>query len=165
MKFEGVYIRSDLIPTLQKIWAKHGNIAERSIVRSKNMLACALESLAEVIKILQSSSGNSLTKSQYDYTSSVLMDLLQLHFKVEWLVPYVEKARNLYRSKPLIYGLTELEKNIARVEGMQVKLVKELKNLEKVRNELKEEKSLLSQKIQIKEHEYDLNQCIGEGLL
>lgn len=128
--FEGVYIRSNLVPALQKIWAKHGNIVEGSSVHSKDMLACILESLAKVIIILQSSSGRTLTKSQCDYAYSVLLDLLQAHLKVEWLVPFVEKARVLYQSKPLIDGLAEIDENIARAEEMKVKCIKELASLE-----------------------------------
>lgn len=164
MKFEGVYIRSDLVPTLQKVWVKHGNIIEGSSVHSEDMLACTLESLATVIIILQSNSGRTLTKSQCDYTNSVLMDLLQVRFKVQWLVPFVEKATALHQSKPLIDGLTEIDKKIALFEEKKAKFVEELTTMEEVQKELKEEKKLLSEKIPIKEHDH-LDQCIGEGLL
>lgn len=46
VKFEGMNIRPNLFPTLQKIWSKHGNIVENSLISNGDNIARLLESLA-----------------------------------------------------------------------------------------------------------------------
>ncbi|XP_021762678.1 F-box protein SKIP23-like [Chenopodium quinoa] len=160
--FEGVDIKSDLVSTLQKIWAKHGNVVEG--VQSKDMLKCVLKSLAKAVIILQSSSGRTLSKEQCSDLSSVLMDLKRLQLRVEWLEPFVEKAIKLHQSKPMVDALEDLEKYIARTKEMKIKFTKELANLEEVEKELEEDKTLISKEIPIV-GQIDLDQCIGDGML
>lgn len=91
-KFQGVDVSSELVPVLKKIWDKYGNIIEGHVVRSNGLLTWALESLANIIIILQKITGDSLNNSQAEYLNSTLVDLQLMHFRLEWLVPFVEKA-------------------------------------------------------------------------
>ncbi|XP_074285264.1 uncharacterized protein LOC141610872 isoform X2 [Silene latifolia] len=65
--FEGFDIRPDLVPTLQKIWQKHGNILENSAVRSDDIIARGLESLATIVRILGDNSALSLNDRLKNY--------------------------------------------------------------------------------------------------
>ncbi|XP_056685155.1 uncharacterized protein [Spinacia oleracea] len=97
VKFEGFDIRSSLVPVLQNVWSRHGNIVENSIIRSGDLIAKALESLANVILILEGNSVRSLNDCQVDKLGSTLSDLRCFHFKVDWLVPCVENAIELHK--------------------------------------------------------------------
>ncbi|KAL2935716.1 F-box protein SKIP23 [Bienertia sinuspersici] len=157
--FEGVKIRSNLLPTLQTIWAKQGNILEESRIRNGDLLAKALESLATAFLILKNSSGRSLTKIQADYLDSTLCDLQQMHFKVDWLTPFVEKALAVYKSKPLIDSLKEFDEAKIRAQETKLKVLDELAKLD----EVEEDREFIFEKIPVLES-VDLDQCLGEGL-
>uniref|UniRef100_A0A803L8B9 KIB1-4 beta-propeller domain-containing protein n=1 Tax=Chenopodium quinoa TaxID=63459 RepID=A0A803L8B9_CHEQI len=98
-KFQGIDVSSNLVPVLQKIWDKHGNIIKGHIVQSNSLLTWALESLANMIIILQKNTGDSLNNSQADYLNSTLADLQLMKFRLDWLVPFVERAVAVHKSK------------------------------------------------------------------
>ncbi|KAH9621667.1 hypothetical protein KSS87_013990 [Heliosperma pusillum] len=98
-KFEGLDIRSDLDPSLHNIWRKHGNIIKDSILRSAEIVARALESLATMVRILEDNLAQSLSDSQADYLSSTLSDLKCIRFKVYWLSSFVDKALKIHKTK------------------------------------------------------------------
>uniref|UniRef100_A0A803MFT6 KIB1-4 beta-propeller domain-containing protein n=1 Tax=Chenopodium quinoa TaxID=63459 RepID=A0A803MFT6_CHEQI len=98
-KFFGVDVSSHLIPILQKIWDKCGNIIEGHVVNSGSLLTWALESLAKMIIFLENNEGRSLDDSQADYLNSVLLDLRLMHFKLDWLMPSVEKVLAPHKNK------------------------------------------------------------------
>ncbi|XP_021733493.1 uncharacterized protein LOC110700284 isoform X2 [Chenopodium quinoa] len=77
VKFQGVDIRPDLLPILQKVWEKYEDV-EGSRLQSCDIKAAALESLAKMI------------------------------LKVDWLVPFVEKALSLQKQKHLETIMLEL---------------------------------------------------------
>ncbi|XP_021753885.1 F-box protein SKIP23-like [Chenopodium quinoa] len=107
--FEGLEVSPDLIPVLQKIWAKYGNIIEDHAVCSIGLLTWALESLAKMIVILQDNTRASLNESQADYLRSTLVDLQSMNFKLDWLVPYVERAIALHNNNEQVEAMLELE--------------------------------------------------------
>ncbi|XP_074285266.1 uncharacterized protein LOC141610875 [Silene latifolia] len=146
-KFEGLEIRSDLIPTLQKIWQKHGNIIKDSIVRSGDIVARALESLAIMVRILEDNPAQSLSDSQADYLTSTLSDLRNICFKVYWLVSFVEKALKVHRSKPLVESLNNLSQLSSQVKERRAILLDEVAKLNEEENKLKEEMGKISKMI------------------
>ncbi|KAL2902036.1 F-box protein SKIP23 [Bienertia sinuspersici] len=107
--FEGLDLSPDLIPVLHKIWVKHGNIIENNVIASNGLMTWALESLANMILILQSNTGTSLNEVQAEYLKSTLIDLQSMNFRLGWLVPYVEKALTLYKNKEQIDTIAKLE--------------------------------------------------------
>ncbi|KNA10274.1 hypothetical protein SOVF_145910 [Spinacia oleracea] len=102
-KFQGVDVRSDFFPYLRKIWKMH-DFFEDHAVRSNGLLTWALESLAKMMIILQNNMGKGkgkspLNESQAEYLTSTLVDLQSMQFRLDWLVPIVEKALSRYKSK------------------------------------------------------------------
>ncbi|XP_074316221.1 uncharacterized protein LOC141652585 isoform X2 [Silene latifolia] len=157
--FEGINVKSNLIPTLQKIWGKYGNIIEGSIIRNANIIASALESLATTVIILQSNSGHTLSKDQADYMSSALCDLQQMKFNVNWLVPFVEKAIAVHKSRPLINALKDFDKAKAQAEEMKMKVLDELAKLDEVEEDI----VFVSERLSgLKSMDFDL--ILGDGL-
>ncbi|XP_074285270.1 uncharacterized protein LOC141610877 [Silene latifolia] len=146
-KFEGLDVRSDLVPTLQKIWRKHGNITKDSIVRSGDIVARALESLATMVQILEDNPAQSLSDIQADYLTSTLSDLRNICFKVYWLVSFVEKALEVHRSKPLVESLNNLSQLSSQAKERRAILLSELANLNEEENKLKEEMAKVSKRI------------------
>ncbi|KNA10272.1 hypothetical protein SOVF_145890 [Spinacia oleracea] len=119
-KFLGVDVSSHLVPILQKIWTKHGNITEGHVVTSNYLLTWALESLAKIIIILQSDPGRSLDDSQAKYLKSTIRDLQLMGFKLDWLVPFVEKALLLHKNKVIMeleMAKSKLQTELREVEG------------------------------------------------
>ncbi|KAH9615453.1 hypothetical protein KSS87_021368 [Heliosperma pusillum] len=162
-KFEGFDIRSDLVPTLQKIWQKHGNIVENSIMRNRDINARALESLATMVRLLEDNTAHSLSDSQADYLASTLSDLRCICLKVYWLVPYVQKAIKVYKSKSSVESLNNLSQLSSQVKKRKAIVLDELAQLGTEENKLKEEMEKVSQLIpfcgQIK-----LEEPLGAGL-
>ncbi|XP_074285277.1 uncharacterized protein LOC141610880 [Silene latifolia] len=148
-KFEGLDIRSDLIPTLQKIWRKHGNIIKYSIVRNSDIIAKALESLATMVRILEDNSPQSLSDSQADYLSSTLPDLRCIGFRVDWLACFIEKALKVHTSKGkgLLESLNNLRQSRSKVKDRKIILRDELTKLNDEENKLKEEMAKVSKMI------------------
>ncbi|KAK9666280.1 hypothetical protein RND81_14G173800 [Saponaria officinalis] len=146
-KFEGFDIRSDLVPILQKIWRKHGNVIEHSTMRSGHIIANALESLATMVQLLENNSVQSLNDSQADYLSSTLSDLKIMGFKVHWLVTFVEKAVKLHKSKALVDSLNKLKDLSSQVKERRVNLLDEVAKLTDVGNKLKKEMAKVSKLI------------------
>lgn len=72
---------------------------EVHLVNSDSLLTWALESLAKIIIILQKDSGRSLDDAQAIYLDSILLDLELMHFKIDWLVPFIEKNKVLMLPK------------------------------------------------------------------
>ncbi|XP_074285281.1 uncharacterized protein LOC141610883 isoform X2 [Silene latifolia] len=138
-KFEGLDVRSDLVPTLQKIWRKHGNITKDSIVRSNDIIARALESLATVVQILEDNLAESLSDSQADYLSTTLSDLKCIRFKVCWLVSFVEKALKIHKSKDLMESLNNLSQLSSQIKERKSVILDEVAKLNEEENKLKEE--------------------------
>ncbi|KAL9232053.1 hypothetical protein vseg_007200 [Gypsophila vaccaria] len=138
-KFEGFEVRADSIPTLQKIWQKHGNIVENSTMRSGDIIARALESLVTIVQILDNNSVESLSDFQADYLSSTMSDLKVMRFKVEWLSSFVEKAVKLHKSKPLVDSLNKLSQLSSQVKERRAILLDKVANLTDEENKLKKE--------------------------
>ncbi|XP_056684587.1 uncharacterized protein [Spinacia oleracea] len=165
IKFEGLDIKPSLVPTLQKIWSKHGNIIEDSVMCNGDMIARALESLATMVLILEGNSVRSLSDCQVDYLSSALSDLKCMRFKVDWLIPCVEKAVGLYKSKPVIETLNKLSQLEDQAKERRSNLLAELDKLDGIQKELKEDKANLSKMISFSgEVDMDLDIPLGGGL-
>ncbi|KAH9615455.1 hypothetical protein KSS87_021370 [Heliosperma pusillum] len=163
-RFEEFDIRPDLVPTLQKIWQKHGNILENSAVRSDDIIARGLESLATMVRILSDNSALSLNDSQANYLVSTLSDLRYIRFKVDWLVPFVEKAEKLHKSKPLVESLNNLSQLSSQAKERRAMLLDELTKLDVEENQRKEEMAKVSKMIpfcgQVK-----FDELLGTGLI
>ncbi|KAH9615456.1 hypothetical protein KSS87_021371 [Heliosperma pusillum] len=163
-KFEGFDVRPDLVPTLQKIWQKHGNILEYSAVRSYDMISRGLESLATMVLILGDNSAMSLSDTQANYLVSTLSDLGYIRFKVDWLIPFVEKAEKLHKSKPLLESLNTLNQLSSQAQERRPMLLDELTKFDVELNKLKEKTAKVSKMIcfygQVK-----LDEPLGTGLL
>ncbi|XP_056686227.1 uncharacterized protein [Spinacia oleracea] len=165
IKFEGLDIKPSLVPTLQKIWSKHGNIIENSLMSNGDMKARALESLATVVLILEGNSVRSLSDCQVDYLSSALSDLKCIRFEVDWLVPFVKKAVGLYKNKPLIESLNKLSQLDDQAIERRARLLEELAKLDEMRKELKEDQANLTKMISFSgEVDLDLDIPLGGGL-
>lgn len=156
-------ISPDLVPILQKVWAKHGNILEGSNVHSKFMISCALESLAKVVIILEGNSGTTLTEAQCNDMTSTMWDLRHLSLRVEWLVPFVEKAVALHISKPMIAALAELDKAIARANAMKMKVSDDLANMDELVKALEKDRICIFERMPIP-GPINLDQCLAKGL-
>ncbi|XP_074285265.1 uncharacterized protein LOC141610874 [Silene latifolia] len=139
IKFEGLDIRSDFVPSLQKIWRKHGNIIKDSILRSGDIVARALESLATMVQILENNPVLSLSDSQADYISSTLSDLKNIRFNVNWLVSFVEKAIKVHNNKSSVEALNNLSQLSSKVKERRAILLEELAKFNEQENKLKEE--------------------------
>ncbi|XP_074285278.1 uncharacterized protein LOC141610881 [Silene latifolia] len=161
-KFEGYDIRSDLVQTLQKIWQKHGNIIKDRTVSSRDIVARALESLATMVRILEDNPARSLSDDQADYLSSTLSDLEYIHFNVCWLVPFVEKALLVHKSKPLVESLNNLNQLNSEVEERKAILLDEIAKLYEKQNKLKEEIAKVSKMIPFS-GQVNLDEPIGVG--
>ncbi|KAH9615457.1 hypothetical protein KSS87_021372 [Heliosperma pusillum] len=146
-KFEGLDIRSDLVQTLQKIWQKHGNIIKDCTVRSVDIVARALESLATMVRILEDNSAQSLSDGQADYLSSTLSDLKCIRFKVSWLVSFVEKVLLVHKSKPFVESLNNLSQLSSQVDERKTILLDKVPKLDEEQNKLKEEMAKVSENI------------------
>lgn len=155
--FHGKEVKPELVPVLEKVWAKHGNILEGSAIRSSDTITMASESVAKVINILQNTSASNLSEEQMEYLVSTLSDLQLMQLKVDWLSPFVEKAVALYKSRQLAVALMELEKAKAHVEELKLKLLAE------------SEKPDSGLKIAVVETlsasgPIDFDKCLGEGV-
>ncbi|XP_074285283.1 uncharacterized protein LOC141610884 [Silene latifolia] len=162
-KFEGLDIRSDLVPALQKIWRKHGNVTTDSIVRSSDIIARALESLAIMVHILEDNLAESLSDSQAEYLSSTLSDLKCLRFKVYWLVSFVEKALKVHKGKDLVESLNNLSQLSSQVKERKSVILDELAKLNDEENRLKEERAKVSKMIPLY-GQVKFDEPIGVGL-
>ncbi|KNA10276.1 hypothetical protein SOVF_145930 [Spinacia oleracea] len=111
-KFQGADVSSNLVP-----------------VRSNDLLTWALESLAKMVIILQKNTGESLDDSQAEYLKLSLVDLQTLHFRLDWMVPFVERALAIHKSKCQKIIVTDLEKR-------KSKLLAELHELEQMEKTL-----------------------------
>ncbi|XP_021762794.1 uncharacterized protein LOC110727541 [Chenopodium quinoa] len=163
VKFEGLEIRSNLLPTLQKVWSKHGNLIENITIRNGDIVSRALESLASAVLILEENPVRTLTDSQADYLSSTLSDLRSMQFKVDWLVPFVEKAVELHKSKLLMDSLDKLGHCKAQVAQKKSKLLEEVAALDKLADELEEEIAGVSKVVSLYGN-VDLGKPLGGGL-
>ncbi|XP_074299796.1 F-box protein SKIP23-like [Silene latifolia] len=90
-KFRGVNVRSDVIPILEKIWDKYGDVIQNHVVQSDGLLRWALETLAKMVVLLQTNSAQSFSNSQAAFLSATIKDLMHLQFQLNWLLPFVEK--------------------------------------------------------------------------
>ncbi|KAL2902037.1 F-box protein SKIP23 [Bienertia sinuspersici] len=97
------------VPVSVDTSCEHGNIIENNVIASNGLMTWALESLANMILILQSNTGTSLNEVQAEYLKSTLIDLQSMNFRLGWLVPYVEKALTLYKNKEQIDTIAKLE--------------------------------------------------------
>ncbi|KNA19290.1 hypothetical protein SOVF_062740 isoform A [Spinacia oleracea] len=158
---ESLGIRPNLLPTLQMIWNKHGNLIGEKTVRSKVMLTLTLESLANIIIFLQKTTLRTLTDSLAQELASNLHDLQCVGLKVDWLVAFVEWVLTLHKSKPLIESIMAINKSKAQIDEKEREF---LARSAKVKQELDEKKACLSAKLPFPEP-IDLDQCLGEGLL
>uniref|UniRef100_A0A803MFR9 KIB1-4 beta-propeller domain-containing protein n=1 Tax=Chenopodium quinoa TaxID=63459 RepID=A0A803MFR9_CHEQI len=163
VKFEGLEIRSSLLSTLQKVWSKHGNLTENITICNGDIVSRVLESLATAVLILEENSARSLSDSQADYLSSTLSDLRCMQFKVDWLVPYVESAVELHKSKPLLDSRDKLGHCKAQVAEKISKTLEELAALDKLADELDEEIANVSKVIPFSGN-VDLDKLLGGGL-
>lgn len=163
VKFEELCIGSDHVYILQKVWVRHGNILAGCNVHSKRMISCALESLAELIIILQGNTGRTLTEVQCNDITSILCDLKHMNLRVEWLSPFVEKAVALHISKPIIAALAELDKAIARAIEMKMKVSNDLINMDELVKELEKDRIQLFERMPIS-GPVDLDQCLAKRL-
>lgn len=161
VKFQGVNVKSELLPTLNTIWAKHGSLFCDKTVHSKDLRACALELLAKLVITLQNTTGRSLTESQANDMRLMLSDLERVGLKVDWLAPTVEKALKLPKIKPVVESITALDKKRARIEQEEKEF---LARSAKVKKEIEEDMASLSAGISSTEI-IDLDHCLGVGLL
>ncbi|KAK9666255.1 hypothetical protein RND81_14G171700 [Saponaria officinalis] len=162
-KFEGFDIRSDLVPALQKIWRNHGNITENSTMRSGDIIASALESLATMVQILKNNSVESLSDCQADYLSSTLSDLQCMRFRVHWLTSFVEKAVKLHKSKALVDSLNNQSQLRSQVKERKAVLLDEIAKLMKEENKLMAEMAKVSKLIPFS-WQVKLDEPLGSGL-
>lgn len=163
VNFQGVDVNSDVLPTLNKIWAKYGNIVEGCTVHNKDIVAWALESLAKVVILLQSNTGKSLNDYQVDYLNVILCDLKMMRLKVSWLVPFVERASTIPKGTVSQFqdSLEEIEKVKSQMEEMRTKFLVELGGLEQRLNDLRK---IVSERLSVSGL-VDQDKCLGEGLL
>ncbi|KAL2935721.1 putative selenide water dikinase [Bienertia sinuspersici] len=154
-----VNIKSNLVPTLQNIWAKHGNILEECKIRSGDLIAKTLESLATTVLILQRSCGRSLNNIQAEYLKATLSDLQHMQCKVDWLVPFIEKALAVHLCKPAVDFLKEFDEAKSRAKETKLKLLDELAKLDEVEEDMK----FIFEKIPRLEY-VDLDESLGEGI-
>ncbi|XP_074285245.1 uncharacterized protein LOC141610859 [Silene latifolia] len=138
-KFEGFDIRIDSVSTLEKIWRKHGNIVEKSVMRNRDIIAMCLESLATMVRILDETSAMSLSDREVDYLVSTLSDLRHNRFKVDWLIPSVEKAEQFHTSRPLMESFNNLSQLCSDAKDRRAKLLEQLTKLDEEVNNWKEE--------------------------
>ncbi|XP_074285279.1 uncharacterized protein LOC141610882 [Silene latifolia] len=146
-KFEGFDVRLDSVSTLEKIWQQHGNIVENCAVRNSEIIARALESLVTIVRILDDNSPLSLTNSQADYLVSTLSDLRYIHFKVDWLIPFVEKAEKIHQSKLSLESLNTLSQLSSKAQERRAILLDELTKLDVEEKTRKEEMAKISNTI------------------
>ncbi|XP_048501669.1 uncharacterized protein LOC125497972 [Beta vulgaris subsp. vulgaris] len=161
LNFEGVEIKSELLPTLQTIWAKHGSLISEDTICSTDMRACALESVAKLMITLQNTTGKTLTDSRAADIKSILSDLQRVGLKVDWLVPTVEKALELQKCKPMIESIMLLDKKKAQVDKEEKEFLARIAN---VRQELEDSMACLSARIPFPEL-IDLDEFLGDGLI
>ncbi|KAL9232055.1 hypothetical protein vseg_007202 [Gypsophila vaccaria] len=161
--FEGFDIRSGLVPTLIKIWGKHGNIIENSTIHSCDLIARALELLATMVQILESNSVESLSDCQADYLSSTLSDLKIMSFNVDWLSSFVEKAVKLRKRKALVDSLNKLGQLSSQVEESRAMLLDKLAKLTEEENKLKKEMAKVSKAIPFSD-QVKFDEPLGLGL-
>ncbi|KAL2905318.1 hypothetical protein RDABS01_004028, partial [Bienertia sinuspersici] len=135
VKFHGFEVRSGLVPILQRIWSRHGNIIQESFISNGDIIARSLESLATVVQILESNTGQSINDGEADYLRSTLSDLRHMHFNVDWLASTVEKALALHKSKPMAVPLNNLLKLKAQATELRYKLMEKLDRVESQLNE------------------------------
>ncbi|KAK9747824.1 hypothetical protein RND81_02G016600 [Saponaria officinalis] len=88
--FQGVTVCARLVPVLDKIWKKYGNVIQGHAVSSNSLLTWALESLAKIVIILQTNSSQSFSDSQAAFLRATLKDLRHFHVRLDWLVPYLD---------------------------------------------------------------------------
>ncbi|KMT12962.1 hypothetical protein BVRB_4g090440 [Beta vulgaris subsp. vulgaris] len=155
---QGLKIRSDLLVTLQ-IWNKHCNLVGKGFVRSKGILACALELLAKMIKDLENTTLRTLTDDLAEEIGAVMSDLQLLGLKVDWLVPFVERALILQKYKPLIESIIAIDEEKARVEEEEEFLERNPRKKRK----LEENRASLSATLRVLEP-IDLDESLAEGL-
>ncbi|KMT10111.1 hypothetical protein BVRB_5g118740 [Beta vulgaris subsp. vulgaris] len=152
-KFRGIDVESEHLPVLQKIWMEHGDVVEGSAIRSCDTIAVALSSLAKMVLVLQTNSGDTLTDEQAHYLGSTLSDLQYMRLKVDWLTPFVEKVLMMHKSKQLQASLVELK---AKTEEMEQKF---LSDMAEMKQRLDKNIRLVSESIKV-----DHSKCLGEGL-
>ncbi|XP_074285246.1 uncharacterized protein LOC141610860 [Silene latifolia] len=162
-KFEGFDISIDSVSTLEKIWLKHGNIVQNSVMRNRDIIAMSLESLVTMVRILDDTSAQSLSDEEVEYLESTLSDLEYNLFKVDWLIPSIEKAQNFHKSKPLMESLNNLSHLRSQAKDRRAILLEELTKLDVEENKWKEEMTKISKMIpsygQVK-----FDEPIGSGL-
>ncbi|KAK9747822.1 hypothetical protein RND81_02G016400 [Saponaria officinalis] len=88
--FQGVTVCAKLVPVLDKIWKKYGNVIQGHAVSSNSLLTWALESLAKMVMILQTNTSESLSDSQAAFLRTTLKDLRHFHVQLDWLVPCLD---------------------------------------------------------------------------
>ncbi|KAK9747823.1 hypothetical protein RND81_02G016500 [Saponaria officinalis] len=88
--FQGVTVCAKLVPVLDKIWKKYGNVIQGHAVSSNSLLTWALESLAKMVMILQTNTSESLSDSQAAFLRTTLKDLRHFHVQLDWLVPFLD---------------------------------------------------------------------------
>ncbi|KAK9684500.1 hypothetical protein RND81_10G214300 [Saponaria officinalis] len=162
VKFHGVDIRSELLPTLETTWAKHGNLVGEHTIRSKKMLGCAFEELAELIITVKNSTARTLTESQTDDMRSTVSDLKRAGLNVEWLEPVIENAAAVQKSRPIIEKIANVDKKRAKIEKQERRF---LARTAKEKQELEEIRADLCTKIPFpKDQIIDLDDCLGVGI-
>ncbi|CAO2826480.1 unnamed protein product [Amaranthus hypochondriacus] len=161
-KFEGLDIKSNLIPTLQKIWSKHGNIIENCILSNGDLKSRALELVANVVLTLEENSALDMSDDQSDNLKSTLTDLRVICFDVNWLAPYVEKALELHQSKPLVESLHNLGQLKIQASVQKSRLLKELAKLDDLEKEYDEGMANLSKLLPFTD-EVGIEKPLGAG--
>ncbi|XP_074287579.1 uncharacterized protein LOC141612671 [Silene latifolia] len=145
IKFEGFDIRSDLVPTLKKIWLKHGNIVKDTIVHNSNIIATSLEALAIMVRELEDNSAHSFSDGQARYLTSTLSDLKCMRFEVDWLSSFVETALTIHKSKSLVESLNNLRLLSSQAKERRGILLDELTKIDVEETKRKEEIEKMSE--------------------
>lgn len=159
---QGIAVSNDLVPVLQKLWDKHGDIIQGHTIRSDKLLKWALESLAEMIIILQQNTGNSLDVSQAELLKATLVDLQSMNFRLEWLVPFVTRASKALEVRAKIDVISKLEATRSKLEATMSKLVAELREVEE--KILAEQQNMILADGQVDSQPLVLDKCLAEGL-
>ncbi|XP_021734112.1 F-box protein SKIP23-like [Chenopodium quinoa] len=135
-RFQGVDVRADLLPILNKVWAKYGNILVGQLFRSNDLVASALESMAKMVILLQNTKDRPLNSSEVDYLCSTLCDLHLMRFNISWLVPCVVEAIAMHKGmaniEKLSDNLKEFEKSQPEVADMKIKFLAEVGRLQQM---------------------------------
>lgn len=132
-KFLGFNVSPHSVPILKKIWHKHGNIIQGHVLQNNGMISQALDSLANVILLLQSESGMSMNVAQAQYLDSTMCFLQGARFRLDWLFPFTQKAMAIHYGQQQIHYIKGLEMSksvlVSQLHDLDYRLAEQTKFL------------------------------------